>query len=343
MIFSPRISLREIGQLSRRVAISYEAGLDARSIWAQEARRAKGAAQRPLEIISESVAEGRSLAESFSATGEFFPPLMIELIAVAEQTGKYDAVFKQLAENYHEQLQFRRQFLASIAWPLIELAISLVAIGLLIWIMGLIRKSTHSTVDPLGWGLYGNRGLAIYLGILAVIGFILFIFLQAARRGTLWIRPIQRLILRIPGLGNALKKILLARLTWSLYLTFDAGMEVRRAVRVSLRSTHHAVFLDPLETIDRILEQGNSLLEAFTQAHCFPRELLNAVAVGEQSGRLAETFAQQSRLYREQARSGSATLTVFAGLAVWILIAAFIIFMIFRLFSFYLKALSGNF
>jgi hypothetical protein len=34
---------------------------------------------------------------------------------------------------------------------------------------------------------------------------------------------------------------------------------------------------------------------------------------------------------------------VFAGLAVWILIAAFIIFMIFRLFSFYLKALSGNF
>jgi type II secretory pathway component PulF len=341
MIFSPRISLRDVGQLCRRVAMAYEAGLDARSLWAKEAERARGTARDHLSTISRAVAGGQTLTAAFSATGDYFPPLMIELIAVAEQTGKFDVVFKQLAENYHEQLQVRRQFLATIAWPMIQLGLSLGVIGLFIWIMGIIREMTHSKIDPLGWGLYGTKGLVVYVLILAIIGGGIFVLVQAARRGVFWIRPVQRFSLRIPGLGNALKKILLARLTWSLYLTFDAGMEIRRAVRISLRSTNHATFLDPLETIDRILEQGNSLYEAFFEAGCFPRELLDAVAVGEQSGRLAETFALQSRQYREQARTGSATLAMFAGIAVWIIIAAFIIFMIFRVFiTGYLKPIQ---
>jgi type IV pilus assembly protein PilC len=332
MIFSPRISLRDVGQLCRRVAMAYEAGLDARSIWSKEAQRAHGIARGHLESISQSVAAGQSLAQGFSATGDYFPTLMVELVAVAEQTGKFDAVFKQLAENFQEQLQFRRQFLSTISWPMIQLALSLVVIGLFIWIIGIIRDTTRSAIDPLGWGLYGTKGLAVYVIILAVIGSGVFVLLQAARRGVFWIRPVQRFVLQIPGLGNALKKILLARLTWSLYLTFDAGMEIRRAVQISLRSTNHATFLDPIEAIDRTLEQGNSLHEAFVEAGCFPRELLDAVAVGEQSGRLAETFALQSRQYREQARSGSATLATMAGIAVWIIVAAMIIFMIFRVF-----------
>jgi type II secretory pathway component PulF len=257
---------------------------------------------------------------------------MVELVGVAEQTGKFDAVFRQLAENYHDQLQYRRQFLGTIAWPMIQLGISLGVIGLFIWIIGIIRNITRSNIDPLGWGLYGTKGLAVYVFILAVVGGGVFVLLQAARRGVLWIRPIQRFVLKIPFLGPAVEKILLARLTWSLYLTFDAGMEIRRAVRISLRSTNHATYLDPIETIDRTLEQGNSLHEAFLEARCFPQELLDAVAVGEQSGRLAETFAQQSRMYREQARTGSATLATMAGIAVWILVAAMIIFMIFRVF-----------
>ncbi|MBN2577589.1 MAG: type II secretion system F family protein [Pirellulales bacterium] len=347
MIFSPRISLRNVGQLCRRAAIAYEAGLDARSIWAKEAQRAGGAARRPLEIVSRSVAAGDSLSEAFFAAGNYFPPLMGELIAVAEQTGRFDAVFKQLAENYQEQLQVRRQFLATIAWPMIQLGLALGVIGLFIWISGFIRQMTGSDFDPLGWGLYGAKGVVIYLLILAALGGIIFVFLQAVRRGAFWIRPVQRFVLRVPLLGGAVNKILLARLTWSLYLTFDAGMEIRRAVRISLHSTNHATYLDPLASIDRMLEQGNSLHESFLQARCFPRDLLDAVAVGEESGRLAETFALQNRQYRDQARSGSASLAVFAGIVIWVLVAALIIYMIFHLFvTAYLqpiqKALAGG-
>jgi len=342
MIFSPRISLRQLAQLCRRLAIAYQAGLDARSIWAKETQRARGALQRRLKITSQSIAAGESLSEAFSATGNFFPPLFSELVAVAEQTGKFDTVFTQLAEHYHQQLQFRRQFLASITWPLIQLAIALGVIGLLIWIMGFLRTKDGTPIDLLGWGLYGNTGLAIYLGILAGIGLLIAGFFHAARRGMFWIRPVQRLALRLPGLGGALQKILLARLAWTLSLALDAGMEIRRAVRLSLRSTNHATFLDSLENIDRDLEQGHSLHEAFTETRCFPRDFLDVVAVGEESGRLVESLALQTRQYREQAQSATATLTMLASVAVWALIAVFIIIMIFQLAPFYFSALGGE-
>ena len=65
------------------------------------------------------------------------------------------------------------------------------------------------------------------------------------------------------------------------------------------------------------------------------------VQVGEQSGTLVETMAHVSNLYREQARSAMATLTMLAGIAIWAMVAVVIIVLIFRLFFFYIGILNG--
>jgi type II secretory pathway component PulF len=97
-----------------------------------------------------------------------------------------------------------------------------------------------------------------------------------------------------------------------------------------------------LEAVDGVLEQGHSLREALAEAGCFTRDFLDAVAVGEESGRLVEALALQTRQYREQARSATATLTTLAGFVVWAIVAVFIIVMIFRLATFYFSALGGG-
>ena len=165
MLFSPRISTRELAQLCRRLAISVDAGIDARTMWGKEAQRAKGQLRSRLEIISQAVNQGESLRNSLRGTGEFFPVLFREMVDVGEQTGKLEAIFAQLADHCQEKLKLRRQFLAVITWPMIELIASIGAIGFLIWITGVIRGPNPGTdsFDPLGLGLYGKRGLAIYL------------------------------------------------------------------------------------------------------------------------------------------------------------------------------------
>jgi len=348
MLFSPRIRLGQLAGLCRRLAISLEAGLDVRKVWTREAERpVSPAARRRFQTIREHVNRGDSLGEAFAATGDYFPVLFRELAAVGEQTGHMSECFAQLADHYEGQIRLRRLFLASIAWPMIQLAVAILVVGFLIWILGAIGEMTGTTVDILGFGLVGTRGLAIYASVLAVAGAAVFFFIHAVQRGMFWTEPIQLLLARVPMLGPVLQTLALARLTWSLHLTLDTGMDLRRALKLSLRSTRNASFTRPMAAIDQAVARGESLYEAFWRTGVFPTDFLDALHTGEQAGRIVETMEVLSRQYQDRAQAATRVLTMLAGFAVWCMVAAFIILLIFRIALFYIgtinNAVNGNF
>ena len=219
---------------------------------------------------------------------------------VGEQTGHLDSIFAQLAEHYQTQVNMQRTFLATISWPLIELVLSLGVIGLAIWITGVIGQK----VDVLGFGLIGNRGLAIYVASLAVVGVSLWLVRRAISRGLVWTRPIQRLVLRIPGVGKPLQILAISRLAWSMHLTMNTGMEVRRSLKLSLRSTQNARYTDQIPTINAEIAKGNSIHEAFVEAGGYPADFLDTLAVGEQSGKIVESMGILAKQYQDQGANG---------------------------------------
>ncbi len=334
MLFSPRIRIKPLVGLCRRLSTALEAGIDARTVWAREADRAHGHLHRHLLAISHAINRGESLAQAFAAAGDFFPTLLGEMIALGEQTGHLDAVLAQLADHYQNQVTMRRNFWAAITWPLVQLGIAVFVVGFLIWITGMIG------VDVLGFGLVGNRGLAIYAALVTCVGALFWLIVWAAGRGLVWTQPIQRMVLRLPGIGKPLQTMALARLAWSMHVTMNAGMEIRHALKLSLRSAQNARYTDQIPAIDAEISAGNSIHEAFCRAGGYPTEFLDTLAVGEQSGRVVESMGHLARQYQDQARAALAALTVLAGWAVWAAVAALLIALIFRLFSFYLGAIN---
>jgi type IV pilus assembly protein PilC len=288
------------------------------------------------------VAQGESLTEALDATGDYFPLLFREMVEVGEQSGHLGEIFAQLAEHYENQIQLRRVFLASITWPIIQLTIAISIVGFLIWIGGVIgRMGGDKPIDFLGFGLVGERGLAIYLALVATAAIVVFFLIRAVNRGLIWIRPLQRAVLRVPVLGSALRTLALSRLAWAMHLTMNAGMDLRKALRLSLRNTGSARYTDATETIDARIAEGDSIYEAFCEAGCFPPDFLDSVEVGEHSGKLVESMAHLSRQYQDQARAALTTLMTLAGFAVWGLVAILIICLIFRLAFFYINMLNN--
>ena len=341
MMFTPRMRAKPLAGLCRRLAMALLAGVDARTILAREAQQARGFATRQhLAALSLAANRGESLADSLTAAGDFFPALLCEMVAVGEQSGHLGEIFAQLADHYEHQVQLRRNFMGAIAWPMFQLGIALAVVGLLIWVTGFIGNLTGTTIDILGFGLVGDRGLAIYLTMVAVAGTVIWLAIRAASRGLVWTRPIQRGVLALPVLGPALQTLCLARLAWSMYQTMNAGMELRRSLRLSLRSTGNARYTDQIGPIDAEIGRGNTIYEAFHGAGGFPADFLDALDVGERSGKLVESMARLSEQYQAQARAALATLTAVAGFGVWAVVAGLIIVLIFRLFGFYLGAIN---
>ena len=333
LIGEPRMGTKPLAALCRRLATSLGAGVDVRAIFAREALAARGAAHSRFAGISEGIDRGSTIADALARTGNYFPHMFRALVEVGEQSGHLPEVFRRLAEHYEHQLKMRRVFLTAIAWPVIELVLSLGVIGMLIWLMGAIPDLRKSNIDILGFGLTGTSGLITYLAFLATVAVIGFLIYRAMARGVLWLSPVQRIVMSIPQLGSTLETLALARLAWTLHVTLNSGMELRAALKMSLASTNNVVFTRHIDHVLAAIRSGRELHEAFAGTGAFPIDFIDVVQVGEQSGRLVESLAHLSEQYQDRARLAMNVLAILMGVAVTCLIAAAILFVIYQIFT----------
>lgn len=340
-MFFSRISTRQLADLCNRVSTSLSAGVDMRTVWQNEAKRAQGLrASKHMRTVSEAVNDGADMREALANTDDYFPELFHEIAHVGHQTGHLDEAMAQLAGHYEFQLKIRRGFLLAMAWPLIELGISILVIGLLIYVLGVIGKSTGTPIDVLGFGLIGTSGLIKYFSFLGLIAGVIALIWWGIRRGLAWTKPVQRFMIRVPGIGTAIDSLALGRLSWTLHLTLNSGMDTRRAVALALRTTRNARYTDEMKSIDSWIQQGSSLYDAFEQTKVFPQSFLDVLLVGENTGMIVESMKKLADQYREKSEAAMKVLAVVAFFVSFGLIAAILIAVIFRLAMFYIGTIN---
>ncbi|MEX0792658.1 MAG: type II secretion system F family protein [Pirellulaceae bacterium] len=346
MLFSPRIGRSELISLCDRVSNQLQAGVDARRIWKREAERGRMVHRGKMQIISDGVNAGKSTTEAFNDTGEYFPELFREMVGLGDETGHMDRIFRELGEQYQHQRTLWRAFLAGILWPMIQLGLAILVIGGLIWFMGFIQDMGGSEVDVLGIGLVGTSGALIFFGVIAALfGGLIFLW-NLYRRGMFDGLQLDRWVMKIPGIGYAIQTLALSRMAWALALTIGGGMEVRKAIRLSLRASGARNYTQYADEIDQDIVGGEEIYHALNKTGVFPSQFLDAIETGELSGRLSEMMEQLSEQYQQQAKVALNTLAIIAGVVVWLMVMGLIVAVIFRLFfTFYLgpinEALEG--
>jgi type II secretory pathway component PulF len=291
-----------------------------------------------MSRLSQAIESGETLTDGLKRCGDYFPPFFNSMVNVGEKTGTLDRVLIKLAEHYEHLISLRRVFLLGIAWPVIQLVIAIVVIGLLIIALGWVAGMTGERVDILGFGLVGGKGLVKYtilLNLMAAIGYGLFLLFT---RGPL-AQTIRELVMRVPGLGPSLRVMSLSRMAWSLGMAIDAGASARMSMKLALQSTMNAYYTRHSDELDAAIRTGSEMHTALRATQAFPQDFLDAVEVGEQSGRLTESLEKLAENYQAQAKVAAATLTLLATMLVWGGVGAVLIFLIFRLASFYLGVL----
>ena len=79
----------------------------------------------------EEVQRGTPLSKSLSATPILFPPSVVEMIAIAEETGRLDKELQRLSFAYEGELDRRLRMLVAVAEPLV-LFVTAIAIGIVV-------------------------------------------------------------------------------------------------------------------------------------------------------------------------------------------------------------------
>jgi type II secretory pathway component PulF len=245
-----------------------------------------------LSAIGRQVASGASLADAFAAHPHVFEPDQVELLAAAEHAGTLDTALRTLADHLEAVRRLRWNALVASIWPAYLVA-TLVFLGPLLSAVSTARGLDTLLVTTLA-------GVARSLGMLAATatGVVLAPVVIAALKLE---RPVDALLLQVPGLGGALRTFAASRALLTLGLALGAGVEVARSVKVALLATARPSLVPQTDAVVARLRSGSTLADALTPVGLFERELLGQLAVAETTGTLDETLKRLAPEVHESA------------------------------------------
>lgn len=341
-MFSHRIPLKQLAIVCQSLSTSLHAGVPiVRAFETAGAKASDGRLRQALQDITRRLQSGEDVSTALRAQGGAFPPLMVDMVHVAEHSGALPEVLKSLAGHYENNLRLRRDFIGQIALPVIQLLAAILLIALLIWILGMIAASQGGQpLDVLGWGLTGTSGAVTWLSGWAIGGASAFLLYKLLTQSLSGKAAVHRAVMNIPVIGTCMQSFAIARFSWAYHLTQEAGLPVKESLAASLRATANGAFIAAAPAMIADIMEGHELTDAMVRSELFPEDYIQIVHTGETTGTVPEQLARMSGHFEEQARRSLRGLASALGWLVWLGVAAFIIFVIFSIALWYVGMLD---
>lgn len=288
-----QLNKTQLALITRQLATLLEAGMPlGEALICVAEQQDKDHASRIVTAIHSKISEGFSLADALSSFPKSFPVIYRTTIAAAEKSGNLDHVLTSLAEYTEKQQKIRRQIQQALIYPCVMVFISIAVVTFLL--LNIVPTIIQVFVDS-------KQTLPTATQILLHITYflqhdwwllLLFVFAIAiTTRRLLRVRRyrlcVDKLLLRIPVLGNTLASINSARFARSLGILQAATVPVLEALIAANALVQPLPMHDAVTYAIQRVREGKSIADSLAQCRYFPRMLVHLIHSGEQSGRLA--------------------------------------------------------
>lgn len=272
------------------------------------------ALQRAIGAVAKSVEGGASLSEALGQHPAVFSELFINMVRAGEASGKLDDILRRLAVFAKHQAELRQQLATALTYPVVLLVVGLSASAFLV--MGIIPKFMKIFLDanvplPLPTLLLHGLSQALRAGWPWLLGLLVLGGLGAGRYGRTpsGRRMRDQLLLRLPVLGDLVRKAALARLAKSLETLLASGVPVLDALAITEQTCGNVVIGEVCRSAQASVRQGRAISDGLRASRGIPPMVIQLVTVGEGSGTLDHMLAEIADHYDELVRHGLKRLT----------------------------------
>jgi general secretion pathway protein F/type IV pilus assembly protein PilC len=265
-----------------------------RSLEILERQTSTPALSEVLREVRARVADGTALAEAMAQHPRAFGELAISMIRAGEEGGFLEDVLKRIADFTEHQEDMKAKVIGALVYPIFLLVVGFVIlIMLVIFIVPrfepIFDKLKQSNELP--WmteALLGTSHLLLsWKGLVLAAGAIgLVLYLVRWARTETGRRRLDGWRLRMPGAGKIYLNLALARFTRILGTLLRNGIPILQALRIAKDSTGNRVLTDAIDHAADNVTAGNSLAAPLAACKHFPRDVVEMVAVGEESNNL---------------------------------------------------------
>lgn len=258
-----------------------------------------------LTDVIATLEAGQPLGAALRKHPLIFPTLMAALINVGENTGSLEEVFRQLSVHFERDIRTRNQIKAALRYPIIVVVvISLAIVVINILVIPAFSKffTQFKATLPLPTQIligisdffvhYWGVMLAVILGII----FSVHMYLRTDRGRRQW----DILKLKIPMVGDIMRRAMLARFARSFALSIRTGVPLLESIGMIARATDNVYVSEQILLMRTSIEHGESLTVSAGKSEMFTSLILQMLAIGEETGEIDRLLDEVADYYEQE-------------------------------------------
>lgn len=246
-----------------------------------------------VRSILADVTAGQSLADAMAQEAEVFKTLHVAMVRAGEQGGFLEEVLANLSAFLERQDELRNKVLGAMIYPMMVLMVGVVvATGLLVFLVPQFKTFFEGLTVP--WptrlmfavsdvvvGVWPLMLLGVVVGAGAAWGFV-----RSDRGSALW----DALRLKIPVVGRILRMVAITRFCRILGMMLVGGVPLLDALTIAKDATGSQALSRSIGEATENVRAGETLADPLGASGFFPLEVLEMIAVAEESNQLEKTL-----------------------------------------------------
>ena len=301
------ITAKEIAFFSRQLATMMKSGVPIEQSLEIIGDGHKNA--RMKKMVGEMRADiegGSSLYEAVMKHPVQFDELYRNLVRAGEGAGVLEEVLATIAD-YKENLEaLKGKIKKALFYPAMTIAVAIIVSGILLVFVVPQFEETFKSFGadlPAFTQLIVNASrfmVAWWLPILVVIigSFAAFLFFK--KRSLALQHFLDRMILKVPVVGEIMHNSAIARFARTLAVTFKAGVPLVEALETVAGATGNTVYEKAVFRVRDDVAVGYPVNMALKQTNLFPHMVIQMTAIGEEAGALDAMLFKVAEYYEQE-------------------------------------------
>lgn len=331
-----KVGLKQITTFTRQLSTMLTAGLPLTDALSLLKAQSKGNTMM-AEIMNytlDKVRGGQSLGTALEKYRNNFGEAYVASIKAGEEGGVLEEVLSKLADSMEGENEFRGKVKGAMVYPMIVIiGMILVAIVMMVLVIPkllVMYKDFGTAKMPPATRILmaisdGMVKVWFLFPIAAIGGYVL---LKAGNKSEKFRLKKDKLMLKIPIIGELSQKTIVANTTRTLSMLLTAGISLVEALKIVAKVADNELYNQAYMKIAERVQKGFTIASSFEETGVFPMIINQMVETGEATGKLDEVLMKVSKYFSTEAEQTVKTLTSAIEPLIMIVLGAGVLFLV---------------
>jgi len=311
----PRVTAKDVVVFTRQFSTMIDAGLPlVQGLNMLSEQCQNKTFKRILSTVTKDVEGGSTLAEALNKHPKVFDSLFVNLVAAGEVGGILDTILQRLAAYIEKAEKLKSQIKGAMTYPAVVVGIAIIVIAV---IMIFVIPVFQDMFSSFGKALPAPTQLVVNLSNFTknnihwmILGLIVFVFLfRRYRKTDSGKRNIDNILLRLPIIGELIRKVTVARFTRTLGTMLKSGVPILDALDITARTAGNVIVEEVILEARSSIAEGQTIAEPLSESIIFPAMVTQMISVGESTGALDAMLEKIADFYDDEVDATVAAMT----------------------------------